>query len=187
MLFLFVQQGGCNALITGALPLLMPLLWRSILPVWSTNVSGQEILAPAKSGVLKFDDLADIIKELNEHYGHWQDGECQILSRELQELEDQCPGHVSLHRFYAAQLYHDKWQFSESAEYLRSLGALEDGGCQNWGTPKICSLSQLQKGGGPKNIVPRRMMSSGRGWCPRTTCWDPTTASRRPDSTPSAA
>ena len=43
---------------------------------------------------------------------------------------ERCPGRVDLSRFYAASLYEDRWQFSESAPRLpklRSSGGLKTG------------------------------------------------------------
>ena len=56
----------------------------------------------------------------------WQDGECQVLSNELKDLEAKCPGHINLRQFYSSHLHQNKWQFTESVQYLRSLGALEE-------------------------------------------------------------
>lgn len=86
----------------------------------------QDVMLPAQATRFHFKDLTGLVKELNEHYGRWQDGECQVLSNELKDLEAQCPGHINLRQFYSSHLHQNKWQFTESVQYLRSLGALEE-------------------------------------------------------------
>lgn len=86
----------------------------------------QDVMLPAQATRFHFEDLTGLVKELNEHYGRWQDGECQVLSNELKDLEAQCPGHINLRQFYSSHLHQNKWQFTESVQYLRSLGALEE-------------------------------------------------------------
>ena len=100
----------------------------------------QEIVVPTQSTHIDFDDLTNIIKEMNEHYGRWQNGECEVLSHELQGLENQCPGHINLAKFYSSHLYQDKWQFTESVDYLRSLGALEE---SQKGNPQLVSANYV--------------------------------------------
>ena len=70
----------------------------------------------------------------------WQDGECQVLSNELQSLEAECPGHISLRQFYSSHLHQNKWQFTESLQYLRSLGALEE---SVQGNPRLISTNYV--------------------------------------------
>ena len=101
----------------------------------------QEVVLPTQAAHFNFEDLTSVVKELNEHYGRWQNGECQVLTDELQRLESQCPGHVSLKKFYSSYLKQNKWQFSESVEYLRSLGSLEDS--PKKGAPKLISTNYV--------------------------------------------
>ncbi|CAE7357291.1 unnamed protein product [Symbiodinium sp. CCMP2456] len=106
------------------------------------------VVMPAKSTHLKFDDLSNLIHELQVHFGRWQDGECQEQMRELRKMEiEECPGHVNLRDFYAANLYHNKWQFSESADYLHVVGALED---SEPDSPRVIMSNYVQ---GPNNCV----------------------------------
>ncbi|OLP85428.1 hypothetical protein AK812_SmicGene33561 [Symbiodinium microadriaticum] len=106
------------------------------------------VVMPAKSTHLKFDDLSNLIHELQVHFGRWQDGECQEQMRELRKMEiEECPGHVNLRDFYAANLYHNKWQFSESADYLRVVGALEE---SEPDSPRVIMSNYVQ---GPNNCV----------------------------------
>jgi len=86
----------------------------------------QGAVAPAERGSLSFEDLMHIIEEVLEHYGRFHNGECLDMKTDLLKMEGQCPGQVDLPRFYSASLYDSKWQYSESLEYLRALGALDE-------------------------------------------------------------
>lgn len=48
------------------------------------------------------------------------------MKMDLLKMEGQCPGQVDLPRFYSASLYDGRWQYSESLDYLRALGALDE-------------------------------------------------------------
>jgi len=67
-----------------------------------------------------------VIEEVGERYGRWQDSECRALKDDLLGLEDRGTGRVRLADFYSAALNYGKWQFSESVDYLRQLGALDE-------------------------------------------------------------
>ena len=67
-----------------------------------------------------------LVEETGDRYGRWQDYECRILKDSLVEIEDQGAGgagRVRLADFYNANLNNGKWQFTESVEYLRTLGS----------------------------------------------------------------
>ena len=79
----------------------------------------QEVVAPSQKGSLSFEDVTHIVEEINEHYGRWHDeSDCADMKGVLLNMEGKCPGRVDLSRFYAASLYEDRWQFSESASRL---------------------------------------------------------------------
>lgn len=85
----------------------------------------QSVVAPARRGSLSFEEITHVVEEIHEHYGRWHDEvDCQEMKNVLSGME-RCPGRVDLSRFYAASLYEEKWQFSESVDYLRDLGALD--------------------------------------------------------------
>jgi len=75
---------------------------------------------------LSFENVASVIEEVGERYGRWQDAECRSLKNDLLKYEDQGTGRVRLADFYGAAVNDEKWQFSESADYLRQLGALDE-------------------------------------------------------------
>jgi len=74
---------------------------------------------------LTFDSTARVAEEIGERYGRFQDGECRDLKASLVKLGDQGVGRVLLKDFYGGSLK-GHWQFSESADYLRELGALDE-------------------------------------------------------------
>merc|ERR1719323_2635092 len=72
-----------------------------------------------------FDRSVDFVKELWHQFGSFQDLECKSLKGRLVELEYQGTGRVRLSKFYAGGVNGD-WTLSESVEYLRNLGALDE-------------------------------------------------------------
>merc|ERR1719336_1220857 len=72
-----------------------------------------------------FDKSVEFVKELWHQFGSFQDLECKSLKGRLLELEYQGTGRVRLSRFYAGGVNGD-WTLSESVEYLRNLGALDE-------------------------------------------------------------
>jgi hypothetical protein len=101
----------------------------NIYPTWpDTQTFLREVkqsVAP-ESGALEFDRVAAVIEEVGERYGRWQAAECRTLKGQLTEMEDQGTGRVRLSRFYSSALNEGNWQFSESVDYLRELGALDE-------------------------------------------------------------
>jgi len=86
----------------------------------------QEEVVASKEG-LSFDNLTAVVEEAGERFGRFQDAECRTLKNDLVKLEE-VPGNgrVRLADFYGSALHAGKWQFSESVEYLRQLGALDE-------------------------------------------------------------
>lgn len=71
-------------------------------------------------------DVAHVVTRIGDKYGRWQNSECEDLKRKLFAIEDAGTGRVALSKFYNAALNHGHWQFTESADYLRTLGALDE-------------------------------------------------------------
>jgi len=65
------------------------------------------------------------VQELGHNFGSFQDLECKSLKGRLVEMEHHGTGRVRLSRFYAGGVTGD-WTLSESVEYLRNLGALDE-------------------------------------------------------------
>jgi len=68
---------------------------------------------------------AQVLDQIADRYGHWQNQECLQVKNDLVKLEEGDTGRVPLARFYQAAL-DGNWQFSESRAYLRQLGALDE-------------------------------------------------------------
>ena len=78
-------------------------------------------MAPSRKGSLSFEDITHVVEEIHEHYGRWHDeSNCADMKNILFKMEGKCPGRVDLSRFYAASLYEDRWQFSESVPRPRT-------------------------------------------------------------------
>eukprot|EP00438_Fugacium_kawagutii_P002005 Skav208922 [mRNA] locus=scaffold787:114145:120874:+ [translate_table: standard] len=72
-----------------------------------------------------FQDAEVIVEDLTRGYGKWQNTECQQMKRELMDLDPLGLGRVPLSRFYS-QPENAEYHFTETQEYLREVGALED-------------------------------------------------------------
>mmetsp|Transcript_70072 Transcript_70072/g.85976 ORF Transcript_70072/g.85976 Transcript_70072/m.85976 type:complete len:536 (-) Transcript_70072:32-1639(-) len=67
----------------------------------------------------------DLVQKIGERYFHFNDGECRALKATMQDMEGKKAGRVRLSTFYKKSLY-SHWRFTEKADYLRRLGALDD-------------------------------------------------------------
>merc|ERR1719356_2423717 len=72
-----------------------------------------------------FDSSVAFVQELAHHFGSFQDLECKSLKNKLVEMEHRGTGRVRLSRFYAGGVNGD-WTLSESVDYLRNLGVLDE-------------------------------------------------------------
>jgi len=81
---------------------------------------------PFVGGALAFEEVGRIVDDVHDRYGKWQNAECMDMKDRLLALEDtRGSGRVSLSRFYSGR-DSAEWQFSESVDYLRQLGALDE-------------------------------------------------------------
>eukprot|EP00927_Polykrikos_kofoidii_P009468 TRINITY_DN1394_c0_g1_i1.p1 TRINITY_DN1394_c0_g1~~TRINITY_DN1394_c0_g1_i1.p1 ORF type:complete len:589 (-),score=99.49 TRINITY_DN1394_c0_g1_i1:260-1816(-) len=67
-----------------------------------------------------------VLEEVGERYGRWQDKECRELKHMLVQREVSGSGRVLLEDFYGNALTDANWLFLESVPYLRQLGALDE-------------------------------------------------------------
>jgi len=107
-----------------------------------------ESVAPKRDG-LYFSDVATVIEEAGERYGSFQDKECRILKDDLMAIEDSGPtgaGRVRLTDFYKLAL-DGKPQFSESVNFLRQQGALDESDPSN---PKVLITNYIAS---PSNCI----------------------------------
>jgi len=76
-------------------------------------------------------DVSRIVTRIGDKYGRWQHHECDDLKRKLLTIEDDGTGRVSLSKFYDSAVSHGQWQFTESLDYLRMMGALDESNPSN--------------------------------------------------------
>jgi hypothetical protein len=81
---------------------------------------------PTESQVMDFTTVTRLIEDVGEHYGMFQNSDCTTMKNDLLKYADHDTGRVKLSSFYQASLDHGSTQFSESKEYLRELGALDE-------------------------------------------------------------
>jgi len=67
-----------------------------------------------------------VANEVGEKFGRFQNAECVVMKKKLMALEGSEKGCVPTTNFYNGMLQKGDWQFSESPEYLKQLGALDD-------------------------------------------------------------
>lgn len=92
----------------------------------NNNVSETRKNDPAFApGKITFAATSLVVEEIGERFGRWQNRECQDLKTALVKMEDHNTGRVLLKDFYG-QALDGAWQFTESVDYLRELGALDD-------------------------------------------------------------
>merc|ERR1719235_302006 len=115
-------------------------LHANILELYPTWPETQQFLrevyrsvAP-KRDYLYFNEIENVIAEIGERYGRFQDIECRQFKDWLVAVEDPGvggAGRVRVSDFYGKALNDGKWQFSESIDYLRTLGALDESDSSN--------------------------------------------------------
>mmetsp|Transcript_4131 Transcript_4131/g.7581 ORF Transcript_4131/g.7581 Transcript_4131/m.7581 type:complete len:657 (-) Transcript_4131:68-2038(-) len=76
-----------------------------------------------------YNSTLGLVKAIGETYFHFNDGECRALKSTLRDMEGKKAGRVRLSTFYKKSLY-SHWRFTEKADYLRTLGALDDSDVQ---------------------------------------------------------
>jgi len=79
-----------------------------------------------RSKTFSLQDMNDVVEEVSEQFGHFQDAECGQMKTKLIALGDGGVGRVYLRDFYKASLDGDTFEFQESTAYLRELGALDE-------------------------------------------------------------
>jgi hypothetical protein len=132
------------------------LLHENILELYPSWPDTQQFLrevyksvAPKRDYVY-FNEIENVIAEIGERYGRFQDIECRQFKDWLVAIEDSSiggAGRVRISDFYGKALNDGKWQFSESIDYLRQRGALDDSDMSN---PRVIIPNYLS---GPSNCV----------------------------------
>jgi len=106
----------------------------------------QHRVNPFKPRAYSFQGAAEIMEELAQQYGKWQNSECHDMKAHLVELDPEGIGSVPLGLFYA-QPEGASYHFSESADYLRQIGALDETTVDR---PKVLIANYV---GGPSNCI----------------------------------
>jgi len=101
------------------------LMWASDLKL-AVDVSSQYHLNPfVQRRHRSFEEQVSFLQEFGHRLGTFQNLECRRLKNLLADMEDVGTGRVPLSRFYRGGLEGD-WTFTESVEYLRNIGALDE-------------------------------------------------------------
>jgi len=128
----------------------------NVLEVYPTWPETQQFLREVHTSVAPkrdyfyYNDVETVIAEIGERYGRFQDIECRQLKDWLVEVEDTSvggAGRVRMADFYGRALNDGKWQFSETVDYLRQLGALDEADASN---PRVIIPNYIS---GPSNCV----------------------------------
>jgi hypothetical protein len=131
-------------------------LHANILELYPTWPETQQFLREVHRSVapkrdyLYFNEIENVIAEIGERYGRFQDIECRQFKDWLVAVEDPSvggAGRVRISDFYGQALNNGKWQFSESIDYLRQLGALDESDPTN---PRVIIPNYIS---GPSNCV----------------------------------
>jgi len=103
----------------------------TIFPGWDDT---QQFLRDIRSelertittGKFSFDAMTNVVEEVGERFGHFQDAECRAMKTRLISIGDGGIGRVPLADFYKTSIDDNTFEFQESESYLRDLGALDD-------------------------------------------------------------
>jgi len=127
---------------------------RSVAKVYLTWPDTQQFVNEWRDSVsngattYNFTLMSDILARVGEKYGRWQSKECSTLKSTLVNMESRPgSGRVRLSDFYGSALREGNWQFSESVDYLRQLGALDES------SPSEISVIIPNYIGAPSNCV----------------------------------
>merc|ERR1719420_2429805 len=99
--------------------------------------------APRK---FSFEAVSEMVEAMAQSYGKWQDVECRQMKAGLMDLDAEGSGRVPLRTFYS-QPDGAAYQFTESVEYLRQTGALDE---SHPGEPRVRISNYLL---GPSNCI----------------------------------
>jgi len=96
---------------------------------WSeTKVFVRDILKEFSTGFSKkfsFNKVLEVVEEIGERYGRFQDAECRMMKTKLISFGDQGVGRIPLPNFYKSSV-DISFESQESPAYLKMLGALDD-------------------------------------------------------------
>lgn len=101
-----------------------------VFPGWpETQIFVRDILKEFSTGFSKkfpYNKVLEVVEEIGERYGRFQDSECRMMKTKLMGLGDQDVGRIPLQNFYKTSLDDSSFEFQESPAYLKMLGAMDD-------------------------------------------------------------
>merc|ERR1740121_720171 len=104
------------------------VIWPDVA-MWARDLRGSFHAEQARRNSFvhpgSFDKVAEYAQELGHHFGSFQNLECQYLKGQLMDMEYRGTGRVRLSEFYSGA-DDESWTFTESVDYLRALGALDE-------------------------------------------------------------
>jgi hypothetical protein len=100
-------------------------------PVWRETQDfvrdvQREVVRTEHGSGPSFAVMSNVVEEIGERFGRFQDAECRQMKDSLVALGDHGIGRVALADFYRPALTDNSFQFAESMDYLRELGALDE-------------------------------------------------------------
>jgi len=93
---------------------------------WLREVRQEAVADSGLESRTSFEATALVADKVMGQYGWYANEECREFKDDLTQYERGNSGRVPLAAFYGAALNHGSWQFSESADYLRANGALDE-------------------------------------------------------------
>jgi len=139
-------------------------LHRSIKSRYSTKAGWHEIVAyeqdvqhdhdfnnrmttnPFVTRLYSFEEASQMVINLAEGYGKWQNTDCRDMKEHLMGLDSRGTGRIPLDVFYRSDSG-SAFEFTESREYLRDVGALDESLKNN---PSVLIANYLA---GPSNCI----------------------------------
>jgi len=107
------------------------------VPVNSVSTTSWNEFRPRFS----FTDVESVVGSITMSFGNYWTTECQRVKRLLVDMDYTGTGRVKLSDFYGAAM-NGEWRFSESKEYLKQLGALEES--SSWQGPRVIITNYIQ-------------------------------------------
>jgi len=158
--YLIIFESGSKANLTNAAghQLMKQRSKKTNSQSWSTLVEFEEdalntynflqhdTINPFVPLLYSFQVASKIVRSMARAYGQWQNAECRQMASELRGLDSLSSGRVPLDKLYSQPESAD-YVFHESTEYLRQIGALDEGGDAK---PQVRIANYLM---GPSNCI----------------------------------
>jgi len=93
--------------------------------VMSYDYEVKDVVNPFVERQFSFEVASHIVDDLAQSYGRWQQEECRRMKDDLMALDEDGSGRIPLSIFYMKSNKRE-YQFTESVEYLRQIGAVDD-------------------------------------------------------------